>query len=43
MISPDVMCQVVDVTGSYMSSFVIFVIAVLISAFSILLVWAPEK
>jgi sugar phosphate permease len=32
-----------DVTGSYMSSFVIFVIAVLISAFSILLVRAPEK
>jgi MFS family permease len=32
-----------DVTGSYMSSFVMFVIAVVISAFSILLVRAPEK
>ena len=32
-----------DVTGSYMSSFVMFVIAVVISAFSILLVRAPAK
>jgi len=32
-----------DVTGSYMSSFVMFVIAVMISAFLILLVRAPEK
>jgi cyanate permease len=32
-----------DVTGSYMSSFVMFVIAIVISAFLILLVRAPEK
>jgi MFS family permease len=32
-----------DLTGSYISSFVTFVIAVVISAFSILLVRAPEK
>ena len=32
-----------DVTGSYMSSFVMFVIAVVVSAFLILLVRAPEK
>ncbi|MET0502824.1 MAG: MFS transporter [Candidatus Binatia bacterium] len=32
-----------DATGSYMSSFVMFVIAVMISAFLILLVRAPEK
>lgn len=32
-----------DVTGSYISSFVMFVIAVVISAFSILLVRAPKK
>jgi hypothetical protein len=43
MTSPDVMCLVVDVSGSYTSSFVLFVIAVVISAFSILWVRAPEK
>jgi hypothetical protein len=32
-----------DVTGIYMSSFVMFVIAVVVSALSILLVRAPEK
>jgi hypothetical protein len=33
MTSPDVMCQVVDVSASYTGFFVLFVIAVVISAF----------
>jgi hypothetical protein len=43
MTSPDVMCQVVEVSASYTSFFVLFVIAVVISAFSILWMRAPEK
>jgi hypothetical protein len=42
MTSPDVMCQVVDVSASYTGFFVLFVIAVVISVFSIRM-RAPEN